>query len=168
MKNILAVVAAFGAAALVAATALAGTSSRAHARASGALVTLRKTALGSVLVDARGRTLYLFQKDHNGLSMCTSACVAYWPPLVSHGTPRAGTGVKQSLLTLGSAHNGVHQVVYAGHPLYTFVGDKRAGQATGEGLKNFGAEWYVVAASGQKVEANGSASGVSSGYSSGY
>ena len=75
MKHILTIMAALAAAALVAATALAGTSSRAHARASGALVTLRKTALGSVLVDARGRTLYLFEKDHNGLSMCSSACV---------------------------------------------------------------------------------------------
>lgn len=167
MKHILAIVAAFGAAALVAATALAGTSSRTHARASGALVTLRKIALGSVLVDARGRTLYLFEKDHNGLSLCTTACVAYWPPLVSHGAPRAGTGVKQSLLTLGRAHNGIRQVLYAGHPLYTFVGDKRAGQAAGEGVKNFGADWYVVAASGQKVEASGSTTG-GSGYSGGY
>ena len=168
MKNILAIVAAFGAAALVAATALAGTSSRAHARASGALVTLRKTALGVVLVDARGRTLYLFQKDHNGLSTCTTACAAYWPPLVSHGTPRAGAGIKRSLLTLGRAHSGVRQVLYAGHPLYRFVGDKRAGQTTGEGLNNFGAEWYVVAASGQKVEAKSSATGVGSSYSGGY
>jgi predicted lipoprotein with Yx(FWY)xxD motif len=172
MRTILAIVAAFGAAALVAATAQARTWSHSDARASGALVTLRKTALGSVLVDARGRTLYLFEKDHNGLSMCNTACVAYWPPLASHGAPRAGTGVKQSLLTLGRAHNGVRQVLYSGHPLYTFVGDKRAGQTAGEGLNNFGAEWYVVAASGQKVETSGSPNGSTSGagpsYSGGY
>lgn len=167
MKHILAIIAAVGAAVLVAATAQAATSSRRHARASGAFVTLRKTALGSVLVDARGRTLYLFEKDHNGLSMCNAACVAYWPPLVSHGTPRAGTGVKQSLLTLGRAHNGVQQVLYAGHPLYTFVGDKRAGQLAGEGLNNFGAEWYIVAANGQKVEANGTSTGAGPSYSGG-
>ncbi len=168
MKKLLAIVAAFGAAALVAATAQAGSSARTHARASGALVTLRKTALGSVLVDARGRTLYLFEKDHNGMSMCNTACVAYWPPFVSHGTPRAGTGVKQSLLTLARAHNGMRQVLYAGHPLYTFVGDKRAGQAAGEGLNNFGAGWYIVAASGRKVEANAGTSGIGPGYSNGY
>jgi predicted lipoprotein with Yx(FWY)xxD motif len=169
MKHILAIMAALGAAALVAATALAGTSSRAHARASGALVTLRKTALGSVLVDARGRTLYLFEKDHNGLSMCATACIAYWPPLVSHGAPRAGTGVKQSLLTLGRTHNGIRQVLYAGHPLYTFVGDKHAGQATGEGLNNFGAEWYAIAATGQKVDRTAPKStGIGPNYSSGY
>jgi predicted lipoprotein with Yx(FWY)xxD motif len=172
MRTFLAIVAAFGAVALVAATGQARTWSHTHARASGALVTLRKTALGSVLADARGQTLYLFERDHNGLSMCNTACVAYWPPLVSHGAPRAGTGVKQSLLTLDRAHNGVRQVLYSGHPLYTFVGDKRAGQTAGEGLNNFGAEWYTVAASGQKVEAsgspNGSTSGVGPSYSGGY
>jgi predicted lipoprotein with Yx(FWY)xxD motif len=168
MRTILAIVAAFGAVALVAVTAQARTWSHTNAGASGALVTLRKTALGSVLVDARGRTLYLFQKDHDGLSMCNTACVAYWPPLVSHGAPRAGTGVKQSLLTLGREHNGVRQVLYSGHPLYTFVGDKGAGQTAGEGLNNFGAEWYAVAASGRKVETNGSTSGVGPSYSGGY
>ncbi len=131
MKKLLAIVAAFGAAALVAATAQAGSSARTHARASGALV-------------------------------------AYWPPLVSNGTPHAGTGVKQSLLTLARAHNGVRQVLYAGRPLYTFVGDKRAGQAAGEGLNNFGAGWYIVAASGRKVEANAGTSGIGPGYSNGY
>jgi predicted lipoprotein with Yx(FWY)xxD motif len=166
MRTILAIVAALGAAALVAATAQAHTT---HARASGALVTLRKTALGSVLVDARGRTLYLFEKDHNGQSMCNTACVAYWPPLVSHNAPRAGTGVTQSLLTLGRAHNGVRQVLYSGHPLYTFVGDKSAGQTAGEGLNNFGAEWYALAASGRKVEPSKSSDGSSNNAgSSGY
>jgi len=59
---------------------------------------------------------------------------------------------------------GFHQVIYAGHPLYTFVGDKQAGQTTGEGLSNFGAEWYALAASGRKVEQSQSSGG---GYSSG-
>src|ERR1700747_2796796 len=167
MKYVLVIAAALGAALLVAATAQARALSRTHARASGALVTLRKTALGTVLVDARGRTLYLFEKAQKGLSMGNRGCGGPWPPLVSHGTPRAGTGVKQSLLTLGRAHNGVRQVVYSGHPLYTFVGDKGAGQTAGEGLNNFGAEWYAVAASGQKVEASGSPN-VGPSYSGGY
>ena len=59
-------------------------------------------------------------------------------------------------------------MTYAGHPLYTFVGDKRAGQTSGEGLSNFGADWYALAASGQKVErTQSSGGGYSSGYSSG-
>jgi predicted lipoprotein with Yx(FWY)xxD motif len=135
------------------AAAQAGTSSRSRAHAAtGARVALGKTALGTILVDSRGRTLYLFEKDTNAMSNLPAAGVAYWPPLTSHGTARAGKGVSQSMLGLTAAHNGVRQVTYAGHPLYTFVGDKKAGQTTGEGLNNFGAGWYVLAADGKKVE----------------
>jgi predicted lipoprotein with Yx(FWY)xxD motif len=93
--------------------------------------------------------------------------VTYWPALTSHGTPRAGTGVRQSLLRLTQTRDGVRQVTYAGHPLYTFVGDKHAGQTSGEGLNNFGAEWYALAASGQEVE-RGQGSTTSSGSGGGY
>jgi predicted lipoprotein with Yx(FWY)xxD motif len=163
-------IAAIGAATLLVATAEARTSL--HHQTTGALVSVRKTALGSILVDARGRTLYLFEKDRNGLSRCSSACTVYWPPLTSHAAPRAGSGVHQNLLGLGKASGGARQVLYAGHPLYTFVGDKRAGQTSGEGLNNFGAGWYAIAANGRKVDTNdgpssGSTTGSAGGYSSG-
>ena len=142
---------AFAVAAAIVATVQAKASSS-RVSATRAVVSLRKTALGTVLVDARGRTLYLFEKDRNGVSSCGPTCLAYWPALTSPVAPRAGTGVHQALLKVARAHNGARQVTYAGHPLYTFVGDKRAGQTTGEGLRNFGAEWYALAASGQQVE----------------
>jgi predicted lipoprotein with Yx(FWY)xxD motif len=165
MKRILGfTLAAIGAAMLTIAIAQAGT----HRHAAGALVSVRKTALGSILVNARGRTLYLFEKDRNGLSMCSSACTAYWPPLTSRAAPRAGSGVHKTLLTLGKAHNGVRQVLYAGHPLYTFVGDKRAGQTSGEGLTNFGGGWYAIAASGQKIDKSDGTSGTTSSSAGGY
>jgi predicted lipoprotein with Yx(FWY)xxD motif len=153
---------------LVVAAAQAGTSLRSQRQSAGALVSVRKTALGSILVDARGRTLYLFEKDHNGQSMCDTACNAFWPALTSHGAPRAGNGVHKTLLTLGKAHNGIRQVLYAGHPLYTFVGDKHAGQTSGEGLTNFGASWYAIAASGQKVDKSGGTSSGTSNSAGGY
>ena len=163
------VLGAVGAATMLVEAGQAKVSSTSRVRASGTVVALRKTAIGTILVDSHGRTLYLFEKDRNGVSMCNTVCVSYWPALTSRATPRAGKGVHQSLLRLSRAHNGVRQVTYAGHPLYTFVGDKRSGQTSGEGLTNFGAGWYVVAASGQKVEQSQSASGASSsgGYSSG-
>ena len=145
-----------GATAVLIAAAQAGTTS------TGALVALKKTALGSVLVDVRGRTLYLFEKDRNGVSACDTACMKYWPVLTSRGTPRAGRGVHQSLLRATAPRNGRSQVIYAGHPLYTFIGDKRAGQTTGEGLTNFGGGWYVLTASGRRIEQAKSASGSSS------
>ena len=158
------VLGAIGAATTLVTTAQAKVSSRSRIRDTGTVIALRKTVIGTILVDSRGRTLYLFEKDRNGVSMCNTACASYWPALTSPGTPRAGKGVHQSLLRLSRARNGVRQVTYAGHPLYTFVGDKRAGQTTGEGLSNFGAEWYALAASGRKVEHSQASSG---GYGSG-
>jgi predicted lipoprotein with Yx(FWY)xxD motif len=138
----------------------------------GAVVALRKTTLGAILVDARGRTLYLFEKDRGGMSACNSACLQYWPAFTSKVMPRAGTGVRQSLLRLTKQHTGSWQVTYAGHPLYRFVGDKRSGQTSGEGLTNFGAGWYVLAANGKKVEetpsSGSSDTSGSSGSSGGY
>lgn len=137
----------------------------------GALVALRKTALGTILVDGRGRTLYLFERDRKGASRCNAACLTYWPPLTSTGTPRAGKGVQRSMLGLTHSGGRARQVTYAGHPLYLFVGDKRPGDTAGEGLKNFGAEWYAVGANGHTVEqgasgSSGSPSGPS--YGGGY
>jgi len=160
---------------MLGAAAQAGNSSA--SRSGGSLVGLRKTALGTILVDSRGRTLYLFEKDRKGSSTCDSVCARYWPPLTSKGVARAAGGVRRSLLGLTGSGEGVRQVTYAGHPLYRFIGDKRAGQTTGEGLADFGAEWYAVSAGGHAVErgdtrrsgANGdpstsSSGGVSRGY----
>jgi predicted lipoprotein with Yx(FWY)xxD motif len=139
----------------------------AQARAAkSAVVTLKKTSLGTILVDPRGRTLYLFEKDANGLSACNSDCLSYWPAFTSRTVPRAGAGVQQSLLRLAKPQHGLRQVTYAGHPLYTFVGDKRSGQTTGEGLQNFGGGWDVLAADGRKIEPSPN-TGSGDGYSSG-
>jgi predicted lipoprotein with Yx(FWY)xxD motif len=161
--------AALSAAALVAAV-LGDTSSASSQQPSkGAPVALGKTALGKVLVDARGRTLYLFENDKHGKSACYGACAVYWPPLLSTAKPRPGTGVRASLLGLTKRSDGKRQVTYAGHPLYTFVGDKRATQTTGEGLTDFGAAWDVVSATGRAVEPTTSdSSGTGNGYGGSY
>lgn len=161
----------FASALLLMAAAQAATSSGSGPRTkTRTVVALKKTGLGRVLVDGRGRTLYLFEKDRNGVSMCNGDCLKFWPRVTSRGVPRAGTGVHQSLLKLARSRSGARQIVYAGHPLYTFVGDTRAGQTSGEGLDDFGAEWYAIAANGHKVErseSQSSGSGSSSGGSSG-
>jgi predicted lipoprotein with Yx(FWY)xxD motif len=163
------VTAALTGAALVAA-AFGGTSSASSTQASkGALVALGKTQLGSVLVNAHGRTLYLFENDKQGKSACYGACAAYWPPLLSTAKPRPGKGVRASLLGLTKRTDGKQQVTYAGHPLYTYVGDTRATQTTGEGLTDFGAAWDVVSATGRAVKPTTSDSGgTGSGYGGGY
>ena len=140
---------AIGAAALLVAAVQAGTSSP------GAVIALRKTALGTILVDARGRTLYLFEKDRRGVSTCNTACVTYWPALTSHGTPRAGLGVHQSLLGTTRRKDGKLEVTYGGHPLYYFVTDRKPGQTTGQGVNQFGGPWWVISPAGKEIHRRG-------------
>jgi predicted lipoprotein with Yx(FWY)xxD motif len=127
------------------------------------------SSLGRILVDSRGRTLYLFEKDKNGKSACSGSCATAWPPVLTSGKPSATAGVKASLLGTTRRADGRLQVTYNGHPLYTFVKDTKKGQANGENVDAFGAEWYAVSAAGTKVEkksedADAKATSGSSGY----
>jgi len=107
---------------------------------------------GQALVGGSGRTLYLFQADKNRTSACSGACAAAWPPYIVTGTPPAGSGVNQALLGTIIRPDGTMQLTYDGHPLYYFTADTAAGTAHGQAVKAFGAEWYVVGASGSKID----------------
>jgi predicted lipoprotein with Yx(FWY)xxD motif len=128
------------------------TTASAHSSAAGKVVKTRHGKLGTFLVDGRGRTLYLFEKDTTRKSRCSGACAAAWPPLITSGKPRAKGHAKASLLGTSKRKNGTRQVTYNGHPLYRFIQDTSPGQTNGEGSKAFGAGWYVVAPSGKKIE----------------
>jgi predicted lipoprotein with Yx(FWY)xxD motif len=130
----------------------------------GARVAVANTALGRVLVDGRGRTLYLFGKDTHGRSACSGKCAGFWPPLITSGKTLATAGAKASLLGTTKRADGRLQVTYNHHPLYTFVKDTGKGQTNGEELDVFGAEWYAVSAAGGKVEKSGSTTSSSGGY----
>jgi predicted lipoprotein with Yx(FWY)xxD motif len=107
---------------------------------------------GQALVGSTGRTLYLFEADKNGTSACSGACAAAWPPDTVTGAPRAGSGANQALLGTIKRPDGTMQVTYNGHPLYYFSADTSAGADHGQGVKAFGAGWYVVSASGSKID----------------
>jgi predicted lipoprotein with Yx(FWY)xxD motif len=121
------------------------------AQTSGAIVSTAKTSLGRILVNSSGHTLYLFGKDKNGKSSCSGMCASFWPPLITTGKPRAGTGAKASLLGTTKRADGRLQVTYNHHPLYTFKKDTKKGQTNGEGLSAFGAKWYAVSLAGARV-----------------
>jgi predicted lipoprotein with Yx(FWY)xxD motif len=116
----------------------------------GAVVKTHKTSLGVILVDTRGRTLYMFTKDKRNKSSCSGQCATFWPPLTTRGKPVAGPGAKASLLGTTKRSDGHMQVTYEGHPLYRFAQDAKAGQTNGEGLNAFGAKWYAVSPSGRR------------------
>ena len=117
-----------------------------------ATVTTARTSLGRILVDGRGRSLYLFEKDMRGRSACSGVCASYWPPFLTSGNTTAINGAKKSLLGSIRRADGKRQVTYAGHPLYFFSGDTKRGQTNGEGLNDFGAGWCVLASSGKKID----------------
>jgi predicted lipoprotein with Yx(FWY)xxD motif len=109
------------------------------------------SSLGKVLVDSRGRTLYLFRKDSRGSSACSAACATAWPPLRISGRPLAGPGLTPSKLATIRRPDGTPQVVYNGHPLYRYSGDAKRGDANGQGLTAFGAPWFAVSGVGNVV-----------------
>jgi predicted lipoprotein with Yx(FWY)xxD motif len=117
-----------------------------------ATVGAKDTKLGTVLVDGRGRTLYLFEKDKSGASACTGACASIWPPLTTGAKSVAGKGLQAAKLGSIKRSDGTTEVTYGGHPLYTYAGDAKAGDTKGQGLDQFGAEWYVLAPSGAKID----------------
>ena len=129
----------------------AATDSPVASASSTAKVELTKTKLGKVLADGSGRTLYLFEKDKGPKSTCFGACATAWPPLTTTGKPKASHGVSASKLGTTSRGGGVKQVTYNGHPLYRFIKDTGARQTHGQGLKAFGAEWYVLSAAGKQI-----------------
>jgi len=144
-------------AALLIALVLAATAGIARAEATarhGATVSTGASKLGPILVDGRGRTLYLFERDPRGQSACTGTCTVYWPPLLTPTDPTAGRNAKQSLLGVVRRSNGTRQVTYAGHPLYRYAGDSRPGTTAGQDSHTFGAGWYVVSPAGRKVESD--------------
>jgi predicted lipoprotein with Yx(FWY)xxD motif len=121
-----------------------------------AVVSSAPSRLGRVLVDRRGRALYLFEKDAMDMSSCAGACASYWPPLLTSGKPLAETGVRDALLGVTRRADGSLQVTYNHHPLYTFKLDVKAGQTNGQNLHSFGADWYVLSPAGVKIERNNS------------
>jgi predicted lipoprotein with Yx(FWY)xxD motif len=137
--------------------------------AAGSAISLAQTPAGRALVDANGRTLYLFAGDKPNASRLSAAGQAVWPPFTSPTLPAATGGASARQLGKIAA---TRQVTYNGHPLYYFVGDRHAGQATGQGINEFGARWYVVSGAGKAItsaaSSGSSASAPSSGGGGGY
>lgn len=134
-------------------TALAfATSAETKQEADPSMLTVRNSEYGRILFDGRGFVLYGFTADRKRRSVCAGACAAAWPPYVVTGAPRAGRGVKKSLLGTLRRADGKRQVTYAGRPLYYYVSDRRPGQILCQDVFEFGGDWLVVRPSGALVK----------------
>ena len=117
------------------------------ASAAGDVEVATDPTLGDYLVDADGRTLYLFEQDQGTTTACTGACADNWPPIVAEGAPTAGEGIDAG--QLGTA-DGIlpDQITYHGHLLYYFAGDQAPGDTNGIGIP----DWYAVDPSGAAID----------------
>jgi predicted lipoprotein with Yx(FWY)xxD motif len=103
-----------------------------------------------VLVDANGRTLYLFVPDGTGSqTQVPSQFKPNWPQLTTTGTPVAGAGLDMTMLAVHTQTDGARQVSYNGHLLYTFINDKAPGDTNGQGLGPN--NWFVLDANGSPI-----------------
>jgi predicted lipoprotein with Yx(FWY)xxD motif len=128
------------------ATGASATGSPAAAASGAAAATaegLKTASIGgvTVLTNAKGFTLYSFAPDTATKSACSGACATAWPP-------QAATATAKSPYTTIKRSDGTTQLVFNGHPLYTFTGDTSPGTASGNGVNAFGGLWHEVPASG--------------------
>jgi predicted lipoprotein with Yx(FWY)xxD motif len=114
--------------------------------------------LGTVVVDARGYTVYLLTADGQKSLPCddASGCTGVWPdlPLPAGTSPQAGGGVQTSLLSKIKLANGEDYPTYKGWGMYEYSGDTGPGQAHGQGIQSFGGTWYAIDANGAPVMAS--------------
>jgi predicted lipoprotein with Yx(FWY)xxD motif len=125
-----------------------------HATSSVAVSTRKVSGLGTVLVNSKGRTLYVFMNDKQRHVTCTGACASFWPPLKwkGSGRPKVGGTAKSNLVSTVKNPSGGRSVTYNKWPLYTYSGDSAAGQSNGEGQNLNGGKWYVISAKGTLVK----------------
>ena len=97
---------------------------------------VRETSVGQVLVDSSGRTLYTYDQDPKGKSVCTGACAVAWPPAEADGSATPSEGFSVIVRP-----NGAKQWAHEGAPLYAYLGDNQPGNVSGNGLEGV---WHVA------------------------
>ncbi len=130
-----------------------GTSVTTVANASSATLDAKSVkGYGKILVTSSGRTLYMLSVDPPGASNCIGSCAIVWPALTAGGkTIKAGPGVNPSLVSSFKRSDGVKQVLYNKHALYTFEQDTGPGMLSGQGVTTYGGVWWVISATGKPV-----------------
>jgi predicted lipoprotein with Yx(FWY)xxD motif len=121
------------------------------------------SGLGKVVVDGKGRTVYVLTSGSRKNVPCTDAsgCTNLWPDLSlpdGVSSAKAGTGLDASLLGT-KMMNGETYATYNGWLLYEYSGDTGPGDGNGQGIKSFGGVWWALNASGNPVKTGGSGGG---------
>ena len=139
-------------------------SSGSAAKPSTRFSTASVSGVGTVVVDGKGRTVYILTSDGKTNAPCTDAsgCKGLWPDLplpAGSAGAKAGAGIDASLLGTKKLSDGEIYPTYHGWLMYEYSGDSGTGQANGQGIKSFGGTWYVLNASGDPVTSGGGGGG---------
>ena len=105
--------------------------------ASAQMLKTADTPKGKTFVDAKGMTLYTFDKDAGGKSACNGPCAENWPPLAA-----ADDAKPTADMTIVVRDDGKKMWAYKGKPLYTFKKDMAAGETNGDGFLN--GAWHMA------------------------
>lgn len=111
--------------------------------------------LGEILVDSKGRTVYLFKKDKGTKSACIGPCANAWPPVRANSKPTVSGDAKASKVATTTRSDGAPQVTYNGHPLYRYQNDDKPSDATGQGVNAWGGRWFALTPAGKQSAGKG-------------
>ena len=124
------------------------TRSRTAARR-GRTITLGSSPFGTMLFDSRRQAIYVFENDRRNRTVCYGECARAWPPVITRGEPRAGKGVRRSILGTIRRRDGQRQVTYNGRPLYVYA-PERPGEIRCHNVDLHGGLWGVVGPDGRR------------------
>jgi predicted lipoprotein with Yx(FWY)xxD motif len=113
-----------------------------------ATITLADSQFGPMLFDSNKQAIYVFENDRRNETVCYGECAEAWPPVFSEGKPRAGEGVRASLLGTIKRRDGRAQVTYAGKPLY-FYAHEDPGVVLCHNVNLNGGLWWALGADGK-------------------
>jgi predicted lipoprotein with Yx(FWY)xxD motif len=150
-----------GSTASVATTPTTSTTAAAAGAGTPVSLTTHEGPVGTYLTTGDGMSVYVFAKDTGSSSTCSGSCAVYWPPLTG-GSAHTSGGATAAMTGTTKRSDGTTQITYGGHPLYTYVGDKKAGDTNGEGLNLSGGKWWLVGADGTPLTGSTSSGSSSS------
>jgi predicted lipoprotein with Yx(FWY)xxD motif len=115
---------------------------------SNASIKTSQSGLGTIVIDASGRTLYHFANDQGNTIACVDRCPQSWPPVRTLNAPASGDGLTASLLGTVNRPDGSTQVTYNGKTLYYYANDEKPGDTKGQGLAG---NWFVLSPAGEDI-----------------
>jgi len=118
--------------------------------ADGTGITARTSDFGTILFDARGQAIYIWEVEKTSEAECYDGCAELWPPVLTTGEPVAGDGVRGALLGTTRRTDGTVQVTYNGHPLY-FYAHEGPGEVECHNIATHGGLWWAVTTAGDRA-----------------